>query len=79
MPQIHQRLVAAFTAHVIIVVQPLHPPMLVAITTVNQEIQAQVPLPAFSIVTVVILSGMGKSEVQREPAATMDEPLHGLV
>ena len=53
--------------------------MLVAITTVNQEIQAQVPLPAFSIVTVVILSGMGKSEVQREPAAAMDEPLHGFV
>ena len=46
----HQRLVAAFTAHVIMAVQPPHPHLLVTTnTTVNQEIQIPVPLLVFCI------------------------------
>ena len=77
MLQTIQRLVAVHHAHAIVAVEPPHPPMLVIITTVNQEIQAPVPLRVFCI--LVILSGMANSAVQRALAAAMDEPLHGLV
>ena len=77
MLQIIQRPVAVQHVHAIVVVQASHPPLLVTITIVNQEIQVPGPFPAFSI--LVILFGMASSAVQRVPAAVMDEPLHGLV
>ena len=77
MLQIIQRLVAVQHVHAIVVVQAPHPPLLVTITIVNQEIQAPGPFPAFSM--LVILFGMASSAVQRVLAAAMDEPLHGLV
>ena len=72
-----QRLVAVLHAHVIIVVPTPHPHLLVAITTVSQEIQILLQSRAFCI--LVMLFGMVNSAVQKVPAAAMDNPLRGLV
>ena len=54
-----------------------HPHLLVAITTVSQEIQILLQSRAFCI--LVMLFVMVNSAVQKVPAAAMDNPLHGLV